>query len=173
MESILRFRSQTFINFRDFEFESSSTHGFRWVDLKEFELLDAAASPPDILKSLIGEDAFRDDYSGGGIDPVGDRHGPYWLSMVRPSSYEPVDVQGAIEVLSKWYLQYGNVPSALREDLERIVDGPIRSSDSCFLLRELGDSAVHDYGRIQIDFHEVVAMRAGLRSVRLIVAADD
>ncbi|NEW34439.1 hypothetical protein GV791_18015 [Nocardia cyriacigeorgica] len=173
MTPVLRFRSKILVNFRDYEFESTGTHGFRWVNVKEFELLDASAGPQAVLESLIGDVAFRDDYSGGGIDADGERHGPYWLRRVQPSSFEHVSAGRAVDVLDGWANKYGRIPASLRDEIDRTVLGPIKRSDVCYLLTELDDSAIHDYGRIQIDFYEFVAVHYLSKEVHLIVAADD
>ncbi|MDN3351979.1 hypothetical protein [Actinomadura sp. DC4] len=123
---MLAYLDQAFVNFRDF-FGPSPGHGCRWVDLKRFQLL-AAGSDERFLRALAGHEQFRDDYAGGGVDPSGVRHGPYWLESLGLDAYEPVDETVAMDVLRSWAGQYRDLPERLSEVLERDVYTPVRAA---------------------------------------------
>ncbi|NJP44477.1 hypothetical protein [Actinacidiphila epipremni] len=80
----LEFVGRTFVNFRDHVFPEDSTHGFRWVDLKSFRFRQGSPDG-ELLEAVIAHEQFRDEYAGGGVDPDGTRHGPYWLRSVSPT----------------------------------------------------------------------------------------
>jgi hypothetical protein len=67
---------------------------------------------------LVRHDQFRDDYAGGGVDPVGARHGSYWLERVTVEAYEPVDETTTMSVLDIWAHQYSDLPQPLEQTLE-------------------------------------------------------
>ena len=172
MEHDLDYRDQVFINFRDF-FGRSPDHAFRWVDLKRFCLPRPAQSDTQILDALIGHDHFRDDYAGGGVDRVGTRHGPYWLDRISADAYEPVDETTATYLLDFWAGQYGELPQALKVALDRDVHALVRAATSRYCLKALGEGALHDWGGVHGEFHELVVIDRTTSSLALIVAADD
>jgi hypothetical protein len=170
VEHRLAYLDQVFVNFRDF-FRGSGDHGFRWVDLKRFRLPPMAWSDERLLTALTKHEQFRDDYAGGGVDPAGVRHGPYWLNRITAGAYEPVDETTAINELYVWARQYGDLPPALDETLERDVYPLLRTAISRYRLKALGDDARHDWGFVHNEFHELVVVdRNGMA---LLVAADD
>lgn len=172
MEQGLVYLDQVFVNFRDF-FKGSADHGFRWVDLKRFRLPPVAASDERLVNALIRHDQFRDDYAGGGVDPGGVRHGPYWLDRVTGDAYEPVDERTAIDELHVWARQYGDLPPTLDATLERDVYPPVRAATSRYRLKALGEDAHHDWGFVHDEFHELVVIDRDSTSMALLVAADD
>lgn len=172
VERDLDYQDQVFINFRDF-FGRSPDHAFRWVDLKRFRLSRTAWSDAQILEALIRHDQFRDDYAGGGVDPVGTRHGPYWLDRISVDAYEPVDETTATRVLHGWASQYGELPGTLKATLERDVYPLVRAATSRYRLKALGAYALHDWGGVHGEFHELVVIDRAISSSALIVAADD
>lgn len=172
MEHDLDHQDQVFINFRDF-FRCSPGHAFRWVDLKRFRLPRPARSDTHILDALIRHDHFRDDYAGGGVDPVGTRHGPYWLDRISADAYEPVDETTAAYTLDLWTGQYGELPRALKVALERDVHALVRGATSRYRLKDLGKGALHDWGGVHGEFYELVVIDRTTGSLALIVAADD
>lgn len=172
MEHELDYRGQAFINFRDF-FGLSPDHAYRWVDLKRFALPSTAWSDTQLLDALIGHDEFRDDYAGGGVDPVGVRHGPYWLNRISVEAYEPVDEMTAANIVRVWASQYGELPQRLEATLERDVHALVRAATSRYRLTVLGEDALHDWGGVHTEFHELVVIDRDTDTAALIVAADD
>jgi hypothetical protein len=172
-------REQGFINFRDFDFDNPGDHGYRWVDLKHFGFSSGSSDDGDasddrrLLAALIADVRFRDDYAGGGVEPAGTRHGPYWLDRVSVDAYRPVDEATADGILCGWACRYGTVPGALRDRLEREVHALVRAATGRYLLRDLGESEFHDWGGVHGEFHELVLVDRTARTLTLIVAADD
>jgi hypothetical protein len=173
VEEVLDYRDQVFINFRDFAFEDPRDHGYRWVDLKRFGLASMACDDQRLLDALIRHAQFRDDYAGGGVDPMGILHGSYWLDRITTEAYEPVTETTAIGVLDSWARQYGELPRLLGEALEREVYALVRAARGRHRLRALGETAFHDWGWVHGDFHELVVVDRDAGSLALIVAADD
>jgi hypothetical protein len=169
----LDYRDQVFINFRDFAFEDSSSHGYRWVDLKRFGLPSADQGHVQLLDALISHDQFRDDYAGGGVDPVGTRHGSYWLDHITAEAYEPVNESTATGILSTWARQYGDLPQLLADTLEREIYALVRAATSRYRLKDLGKAAFHNWGGVHGEFHELVLVDRVAATLALIVAADD
>ncbi|MEV0374536.1 hypothetical protein AB0I10_32925 [Streptomyces sp. NPDC050636] len=170
-----------FINFQDFDFPQGSSHGYRWVDIKRFRVPSdmPPALPPDmhdernVLAALIAHLEFRDTYDGGGVDPDGTRHGQWWLDRIAPDSYRAVDDTAAIGIIDTWAIGQGTLPKQLEARLRAEIYSPIRSSTDRFALGDLPKDAVHDYGPIHIDFHELVLIDRPASTVTLLVAADD
>jgi hypothetical protein len=168
----IAYRDQIFINFRDF-FGRSPDHAYRWVDLKRFCLARPAGSDMQILDALIRHDHFRDDYAGGGVEPEGTRHGPYWLDRISAHAYELIDETAATYVLDAWAGQYGELPHALKAALERDVHSVVHAATSRYRLKALGEGALHDWGGVHLEFHELVVIDRRTSTLALIVAADD
>ncbi|MEU6848410.1 hypothetical protein ABZ901_00465 [Actinacidiphila alni] len=168
----LVFAGRAFVNFRDHTFADPGGHAFRWADVKTFRLSPAA---PDagLLDLLVAADEFRDDYAGGGIDPAGLRHGPYWLRHVTADAYEPVTGTAAVRTLRRWADQYGPLPATLEQALHQHVFAALTAAPRCFALRDLGRSAFHDWGGVHTAFHEYAAIDRDRSRLTLIVAADD
>ncbi|MFB6678297.1 hypothetical protein ACFCWG_38980 [Streptomyces sp. NPDC056390] len=173
METKLTHEANAFINFRDYAFQDSRAHGFRWVDVKHLRLPSEPVGDKALLAALIGHEQFRDDYAGGGVLPEGPRHGPYWMRLVTPDSYEPVSRERSVHVLREWANQFGDVPAALEARLQREVFGRLSTADSIYYLSGLGDEAIHDWGRVHEDFHEFVLIDQSAGRITLLVAADD
>lgn len=172
VEHDLAYRDQVFINFRDF-FGRSPDHAFRWVDVKRFCLSPSEQSDTQVLDALIEHGHFRDDYAGGGVDPIGTRHGPYWLDRVSVDAYELVDETTTTCALDVWAGQYGKLPQALKVALERNVHSLLRAATSRYRLKDLGEDSLHDWGGVHGEFHELVVIDRSTGSLALIVAADD
>ncbi|MEU6943828.1 hypothetical protein ABZ957_01065 [Streptomyces sp. NPDC046316] len=173
MPSTLTHEADGFINFRDFTFPDPRSHGYRWVDLKHLRLPAESVSERELLAALIGHEQFRDDYAGGGVLPDGPRHGPYWLRLVTPGAYEAVSREKGAHILRAWANQYGDVPGELEAHLEREVLDRLSVADHIYYLSGLGDEAIHDWGRVHIDFHEFVLIDRSGGRITLLVAADD
>ncbi|MFF0531333.1 hypothetical protein ACFYT3_23470 [Nocardia amikacinitolerans] len=169
----LRYSGQSFINFRNYEFAEGGSHRFRWIDLKKFELQSPELGDRSILEALTSTPEFPDDYVGGGIDPEGLRHGPYWLDRISADAYQLTERSSALDLLERWLAGCGVIPQSLRIEVDRQVLDPIRQSTSCYVLEELGDSAANDYADIHVEFHEIVVIDRVEKHVVLVVATDD
>ncbi|OKJ61585.1 hypothetical protein [Streptomyces sp. CB02261] len=173
MKSRLTHEASTFINFRDYKFQESGSHGYRWVDIKHLRLPGESVEARELLAALIGHEQFRDDYAGGGVLPEGSRHGPYWLTSVTSDAYEAVSREKSAHVLWGWADQFGDVPAELEADLRQEVFDRLVVADNIYYLNELEDEAIHDWGRVHEDFHEFVLIDRSAGRITLLVAADD
>jgi hypothetical protein len=169
----LAYRGQDFINFRDYPFADPHAHGFRWIDLKHFDVLTSTPSDVDLVNAVIQHPQFRDDYAGGGVIPEGTRHGHYWLRHITTQAYEPVDPPTMIATIASWAHQYGSVPQPLQAILDIEISEGIRQATARYRLKDLGEDAHHDWGRVHQDFHEVITINRISNALTLIVAADD
>lgn len=170
---MISFREQRFINFRHFAFADPLDPGRRWVDVKYYVLAAWASSDETVLRALIGDRRFVDDYAGGGLETAGQIHGPYQLSLVSVEAYERIDATSAVAVIEGWARQYGSVPADLDKALKGEVYALISSAASCYQLKALGNGAFHDWGGVHTQFHEFVAIDRVAGTLALIVAADD
>lgn len=125
------------------------------------------------MRALIADERFVDDYAGAGADTVGEIHGPYLLSRITVDAYEHIDARSAVGILDGWARQYGGLPANLDEALKAEVYVLISNADSCYRLRELGKSALHDWAGVHTQFHELVTIDRTAGTLALIVAADD
>lgn len=85
MDELVTFRESQFINFRDYEFDGGAHHLYRWMVIKTYDLASAISDDKAVIAGVIGSVEYRDDYVGGGVDPDGDVHGPYWLTSISPT----------------------------------------------------------------------------------------
>ncbi|MFF5503591.1 hypothetical protein [Streptomyces roseolus] len=173
MKETLPHESSAFVNFRHFAFAERHAHAFRWLDAKRFRLSDPSASDRDLLAGLIAHEQFRDDYAGGGVDPEGTRHGPYWLRLVTPEAYGSIGRDGAARLLETWAEQYGPLPGALAGALRREAYAPLAAADSVHHLNGLGEDEYHDWASVHGEFHELVLVDRATRRLTLLVAADN
>lgn len=173
MDSKLTHEASAFINFRDYKFQDSKSHGFRWVDVKRLRLPAESVDDGELLAALIGHEQFRDDYAGGGVLLEGSRHGPYWLRLVTPEVYEAVSCEKTAHILWEWVNQFGDVPAELEADLQQEVFDRLSAADHIYYLSGLGDEAIHDWGRVHDCFHEFVLIDRSAGRITLLVAADD
>lgn len=105
--------------------------------------------------------------------PEGLRHGPYWLRLITPDLYEFISQETAVQILCEWVDPLGDVSTELEADLQREVFARLAATDGIYYLRELGDEAIHDWGRVHDYFHEFVVIDRSAGRITLIVAADD
>ncbi|MFG2331683.1 hypothetical protein ACGFMM_18855 [Streptomyces sp. NPDC048604] len=173
MEQGLTHEGGTFLNFRDYPFLDTRAPAFRWVDIKRLRLPGAPLADAELLAALIGHEQFRDDYAGGGVDPEGTRHGPYWLNRVTPEAYEPMDASLAAQALWAWADQYEPLPAGLATDLRREAVDAWTTTDRVHRLTGLGEDDHHDWGGVHGEFHEFVAIDRRAGRITLLVAADD
>lgn len=172
MDYRLAHEDSAFINFRRYA-PDPKEHGFRWVDIKQIRFSAESLDERELLAALIGHEQFRDDYAGGGVLPDGPRHGPYWLRLITPGLYEPINQEKAVQILREWMDPLWDVPTELKADLQREVFSRMAAADGIYYLGELGDEAIHDWGRVHDYFHEFVLIDRSAGRITLIVAADD
>ncbi|MBN6541528.1 hypothetical protein ITX34_00520 [Streptomyces bryophytorum] len=157
------------MNFRDHKFAG---HGRRWVDVKYFRIAPESLDD-ELLALLVADEQFRDDYAGGGTDPAGQRHGPYWHCHITMDAYSEVGSAAAVRTVRHWAGQHGALPEALERVMIEQVYAVLASATRCFVLSDLGAPAFHDWGGVHTEFHEYVAIDRERLSLMLIVAADD
>lgn len=172
MDNGLAHEGSTFINFRH-HIPDPKEHGFRWVDIKQFRFSAEPGDDRGLLAALIGHEQFRDDYAGGGVLSEGLRHGPYWLRLITPYLYEPVTQDKAVQILREWVDPPRDLPAELEAALQREVFDRLAAADGIYYLSELGDEAIHDWGRVHEYFHEFVFIDRSAGQITLVVAADD
>ncbi|MFC8046875.1 hypothetical protein [Nocardia sp. NPDC057353] len=172
-EAVLDFADHAFLNFRHFDFDQDGRHGFRWVDSKKYIVQQPGATDAEILRALIDSTAYRDNYIGGGIEPGGTRHGPYWLRNISVDSYRDISRDEAVAVVDRWLRAAGSVPDELMTDLIAEVFEPIGTATAIYELRDLGEAAMSDLGLSNGEFHELVLLDRANASLRMIVASDD
>ncbi|MFE9040211.1 hypothetical protein ACFY9F_07435 [Streptomyces sp. NPDC012421] len=173
MAATLTHDGAAFVNFRHFAFTEPHAHAYRWLDVKRFRLPDPSVPDRDLLAALLAHEQFRDDYAGGGVDPGGTRHGPYWLRLVTPEAYESVGRDGAARLLETWAERSGPLPDALAEALRREAYEPLAAADSVHHLNGLGEDEYHDWASVHGEFHELVLVDRAAGRLTLLVAADD
>ena len=172
MDNGLAHEGSAFINFRHYV-PDPKEHGFRWVDIKQLRFSAESVDDRGLLAALIGHEQFRDDYAGGGVLQEGSRHGPYWLRSITPDIYELVSPEKAVQILREWLDPLWDVPTELEADLQREVFDRLVAADGIYYLSELGDEAIHDWGRVHDYFHEFVLIDRLVGQITLMVAADD
>ncbi|MGW2706725.1 hypothetical protein [Streptomyces sp. NPDC001340] len=172
MDNGLAHEGSAVINFRHYV-RDPREHGFRWVDIKQLRFSAESLDDRGLLAALIGHEQFRDDYAGGGVLPDGPRHGPYWLRLIAPDLYEAISPERAVQILREWVDPLWDPPSELEADLQREVFNRLAAADGIYYLGELGDEAIHDWGRVHDCFHEFVLIDRSAGQITLVVAADD
>ncbi|MEW2253343.1 hypothetical protein AB0907_39265 [Streptomyces sp. NPDC006975] len=172
MNSGLAPEGSIFINFRHYV-PDPKEHGFRWIDIKELRFSAGSFDDTELLAALIGHEQFRDDYAGGGVLPEGIRHGPYWLRLITPDLYEFVSQEKAVQILREWMDPFWEVPTELEAVLQCEMFGRLAAAEAIYYLSELGDEAIHDWGRVHDCFHEFVLIDRSAGRITLVVAADD
>ncbi|MGW2426727.1 hypothetical protein ACWC0C_47625 [Streptomyces sp. NPDC001709] len=78
-----------------------------------------------------------------------------------------------MQILREWLDPLWDVPSELEEDLQQEVFDRMAAADGIYYLSELGDEAIHDWGRVHDYFHEFVLIDRSAGQIPLVVAADD
>ncbi|MEV0557758.1 hypothetical protein AB0I27_30400 [Streptomyces sp. NPDC050597] len=172
MDNGLAHEESAFINFRRYV-PGLMEHGFQWVDIKQLRFAAESVDDRGLLAALIGHEQFRDDYAGGGVLPDGPRHGPYLLRLITPDLYESISHEKAVQILREWMDPLRDVFTELEADLQREVFARLAAADGIYYLSELGDEAIHDWGRVHDSFHEFVLIDRPAERITLIVAADD
>ncbi len=143
------------------------------IDIELLRLLRRGPWTSGLRTALIGHEQFRDDYAGGGVLSDGSRHGPYWLRLFTPDLYEPISQEKAVQILREWADPFWDPSAGLKPVLRREVFNRLAAADGIYYLSELGDEAIHDWGRVHDCFHEFVLIDRSAGQIFLIVAADD
>jgi hypothetical protein len=60
--------------------------------------------------------------------------------------------------LDAWAGQYGELPHTLKAALERDVNSLVHAATSRYRLKALGEGALHDWGGVHLEFHELVVI---------------
>ncbi|OXR39650.1 hypothetical protein B7C42_08281 [Nocardia cerradoensis] len=126
-----------------------------------------------VIADVIDSVEYRDDYVGGGVDPHGNVHGPYWLTSITPDCYLPRDRSAIRSVLDEWLAIGGALPSVLRSAIDVALRPLHDPAISCYELPRLSDSAINDYADIHNEYHEFLLISRNEKTAVLLVASDD
>ncbi|MGW4635245.1 hypothetical protein [Nocardia sp. NPDC004415] len=168
MPSNLAADDPIFVNFRGYPFN----HAYRWVHISRFGLVTDAADTA-VISAVIDAESYRDGYIGAGADPKGTIHGPFRIECIGTADYSRVPAEAAAARFDRWAAAYGAVPAELAAVLDEQVHRRFAAADTIHVLRDLGDDAVCEYGRIHTEFNEFLTIDRRRGEVALIVAADD
>ncbi|WP_146229435.1 hypothetical protein [Nocardia neocaledoniensis] len=78
-----------------------------------------------------------------------------------------------MERFDRWVDVDLTVSTEFTEILAEVVHRRLRAADAVYFLRDLGDDAVCDHGRIHDEFNEFLTVDRTGREVALILASDD
>ncbi len=90
-----------------------------------------------------------------------------------PTSTSPLSQAKALGILQERVDRHWDVPTGLEAELQREVVARLTAADGIHYLGELGDEAVHDWGRVHDCFHAFVLVDRSAGRISLVVAADD
>ncbi|MDX3532214.1 hypothetical protein P1P75_38935 [Streptomyces sp. ID05-39B] len=93
--------------------------------------------------------------------------------MVTPDVSDTISPDKGAHILREWMSPHGDVSAELEAELQQAVFDPLAAADHIYYLHELGDEAIHDWGRVHDDFHEFVLIDRSSDQITLLVAADD
>lgn len=96
-----------------------------------------------------------------------------WLRLITADLYESISQEKAVQLVWEWLDPLWDVPTELEADLQQEVFARLTAADGIYYLSELGDDAIHDWGRVHGYFHEFVLIDRSAGRITLIVAADD
>jgi hypothetical protein len=113
-EPELAYAGRDFINFQD--------RSYRWVDIKHFRL-PPGASEQDALGLLLADVHYRDHYTSADSHEklTANLHGPYWLDLITPEAFEPVDEHAALKTIADFATDYGDLGAEFISKLDRDV----------------------------------------------------
>ncbi|MGW0099742.1 hypothetical protein [Nocardia sp. NPDC003354] len=157
------------MNFKDYLVD----YARKWVHISPYALTTPGSSDPDIIAAVMNSVPYRNGHVGGGVDPNGTIHGPYRIECISPQDYEPMAAGDAIERFNRWVATHTSDSAALTVLLSAEVRRRLSEADAVYVLRDLGDSAVCDYGRIHDEFNEFLTIDRASGNVAVIVASDD
>ncbi len=163
----LEYVGREFVNFND--------RTYRWVDVKHFELPGEVASPERALELLLDHVHYRDHYtsSESQTHDGADLHGPYALQAITVASFEAIDEDAAVGVISAFAGQYGGTTDDVITQLDQVAYPAIRDLRVRFRLRDLGKDAYHEFGWVLLEFLELVLIDLPARRLALLVAGVD
>lgn len=102
-------------------------------------------------------------------------HGPYYLDRISPDSFDLLDGAGGLGDVMDW-LRACDPPvpptGQLQGDLPALLQ-TVETSDVVYRLRDLGASAVHDYGNVVQPYIELVAIDSQRVNAWLIAGGTD
>lgn len=78
-----------------------------------------------------------------------------------------------MQILREWMDPLWDVPTELEAYLRREVFDRLAAADDIYHLSELGDEAIHDWGRVHDYFPEFVLIDRSAGQITLVLAADD
>lgn len=157
--------NDVFINFRN--------GTFQWIFIKRFLLPAVSCDDQEVLARLLAHELYGDSYAGGEPGADQELHGPYWRHQIMPDSFVPTTAVAETARLRAWARQYADVSRRLRRAMKRELFEPLALADAVYRLRELGESAHHDWGWVLGPFHELVLIDRARTRVSLVVASDD
>jgi hypothetical protein len=148
-----------------------------WVMLTVFAAEPKAATP-DLLRALLAESTYQDDYVGSG--PGAPAHGPYRLECLSAESFAPVSPEEARSVIQDWAVELADWANdaPVSEKLQTRLDRQVYSLfDGAEVLRlpEPGPKETHDFAWILgiHGYHEFLAIDRTSRRLTVVVATDD
>lgn len=163
------------------EFVQLEDGSYRWIDIKRFWTpAGAVDGTAHALELLLAHPRYRDHYSSAtSHDQDGvDVHGPYLLWFLSPDAFEPVDEQGALEVLAEFLkdeppYSMADLPDHVVADIDFRVRRQIQRMPVRLRLRELGVTAQHAQGWILDPFDELVLVDLDRNELVVVVMAAD
>ncbi|MFF1398197.1 hypothetical protein ACFVZD_30835 [Streptomyces sp. NPDC058287] len=91
----------------------------------------------------------------------------------RADAHQTADASTATDPIRTWAGRHGDMPQGLEARLEEHLYVPTHTATSRYVPSELPEDALHDFGPIHIDFHELVLIDRLTATLTLLVAADD
>lgn len=164
---VLAYQGNEFINFRN--------HTYQWVSLKLFAL-PGDAEDDEVLALLVRHVRYRDSYAARDFQDAKTIHGPYWLNAISPAMFFPVSAADAEALIRTWAEYAAPLPDGRRDEMEQMLYPRIRRATSRYQLRDLRDTAEHDWGCTVgsiTGFFEFILIDRHASSVALVVASDD
>ncbi|MEU3015177.1 hypothetical protein [Nocardia asteroides] len=145
----------------------------RWIHINPFELTAPDATDAEIIAAVMNSAPYRDGYIGSGPDPNGTIHGPFRIECLTVTDYEPMESAAAVALFDRWLDIDTDASTEFTAILREVVYRRLRTADSVYFLRDLGDDALCDHGRIHNEFNEFLTVDRTRREVALILASDD
>ncbi|WP_280306310.1 hypothetical protein [Nocardia neocaledoniensis] len=162
-------REPVFVNLKDHLVD----HGYRWIHVTPFDLTAPDAPDAEIIAAVMDSVPYRNGHIGGGVDPLGTIHGPFRIECMTVTDYEPLATAVAVERFDRWVDVDLTASAEFTQILAEVVHRRLRAADAVYFLRDLGDDALCDYGRIHGEYNEFLTVDRPRREVALILAGDD
>ncbi|MGW5440642.1 hypothetical protein [Nocardia asteroides] len=167
--TILVPRDRIFVNLKDHLVD----YARRWIHITPFDLAIPDATDAEIIAAVMNSVLYRDGYIGSGTDPNGTIHGPFRIECMTVTDYEPMDSAAAVALFDRWVDIDTDASTEFTTLLREVVHRRLRTANSVYFLRDLGDDALCDHGRIHNEFNEFLTVDRTTREVALILASDD